>query len=37
ALTRQLQEAGNLLGIQLVDHIIITRTGFSSMREKGLV
>jgi DNA repair protein RadC len=37
AITRQLQEAGNLLGIQLVDHIIITRTGFSSMREKGLV
>ena len=37
AITRQLQEAGNLLGIQLIDHIIITRTGFSSMREKGLV
>ncbi|MFA5236556.1 MAG: DNA repair protein RadC [Methanoregula sp.] len=37
AITRQLQEAGTLLGIQLLDHIIITRTGFSSMKEKGLV
>jgi len=37
AITRQLQEAGTLLGIQLLDHIIITKTGFSSMKEKGLV
>ncbi|MFA6363427.1 DNA repair protein RadC [Methanoregula sp.] len=37
AVTRQLQEAGVLLGIQLLDHIIITKTGFSSMKEKGLV
>ena len=37
AVTRQLQEAGTLLGIQLLDHIIITKTGFSSMKEKGLV
>ena len=37
AITRQLQEAGALLGIQLLDHIIVTRTGFSSLKEKGLV
>jgi DNA repair protein RadC len=35
--TRQVQEAGNLLGIQLLDHIIITRAGFSSMKERGLL
>jgi len=37
AVTRQVQEAGNLLGIQLLDHIIITKTGFSSMKERGLL
>jgi len=37
AITRQLQEAGTLLGIQLLDHIIVTRTGFCSLKEKGLV
>ena len=37
AITRQLQEAGALLGIQLLDHIIVAKTGFSSMKEKGQV
>jgi len=37
AITKQLAEAGALLGIQLLDHIIVTKTGFSSMKEKGLV
>jgi DNA repair protein RadC len=37
AITRQIQEAGNLLGIQLLDHIIITKTGFCSMKERGLL
>jgi DNA repair protein RadC len=37
AITRQLQEAGTLLGIQLLDHVIITRTGFSSLKERGLL
>ncbi|HVP96400.1 JAB domain-containing protein [Methanoregula sp.] len=37
AITRQLQEAGTLLGIQLLDHIIVTRSGFSSLKEKGLI
>lgn len=37
AITRQVQESGNLLGIQLLDHIIITKTGFCSMKERGLL
>jgi DNA repair protein RadC len=37
AITTQLKEAGSILGIQLVDHIIVTRTGHVSMRERGLV
>jgi len=37
AITRQLAEAGALLGIQLLDHIIVTKTGHASMKEKGLV
>ena len=37
AITTQLKEAGAILGIQLVDHIIVTRTGHVSLRERGLV
>ncbi len=37
AITKQLHEAGVLLGIQLLDHLIITRSGFSSMKEEGLL
>lgn len=37
AITRQLEEAGALLGIRLLDHIIITKTGYASMKEKGFV
>ena len=37
AITRQVQEAGTLLGIQLLDHIITTKTGFCSMKERGLL
>ena len=37
AITTQLKEAGSILGIQLIDHIIVTRTGHVSMRERGLV
>ncbi len=37
AITTQLKEAGAILGIQLVDHIIVTRAGHLSMRERGLV
>lgn len=36
ALTKQMVEAGRLLGIELVDHIVIARRGFVSMRERKL-
>lgn len=36
AITSQLKEAGSILGIQLIDHIIVTRTGHMSMKERGL-
>lgn len=37
AITTQLKEAGALIGIQLLDHLIVTKTGHLSMRERGLV
>jgi DNA repair protein RadC len=37
AITSQLREAGVLVGIPLIDHVIVTRTGFLSMRERGLL
>lgn len=37
AITAQLKEAGALVGIPLIDHIIIARSGFLSMRERGLL
>lgn len=33
--TARLAEAGKLLGIDLVDHVVIVRTGFRSFRELG--
>ncbi|MCL2460950.1 MAG: DNA repair protein RadC [Euryarchaeota archaeon] len=35
AVTRQLAQAGNLLGIPLLDHIIISKNGLASLRELG--
>jgi len=37
AITRQLKEAGLLVGIQLIDHLIVTKNSHVSMRERGLV
>jgi DNA repair protein RadC len=37
AITGQLKEAGALVGIPLIDHLIVTRSGFLSMRERGLL
>jgi DNA repair protein RadC len=37
AITSQLKEAGVLVGIPLIDHIIVSRTGHLSMRERGLL
>ena len=35
--TLRLYQAANLLGISLVDHIIITRTGYYSFLENGVI
>ena len=35
ALTRRLVKAGNLLGIRVLDHLIVTEEGFLSLREAG--
>jgi DNA repair protein RadC len=37
AITTQLKDAGALLGIQLIDHVIVTKDRHVSMRERGLV
>lgn len=37
AVTRRLQEAGELLGIELLDHIVIGDNRFVSLKEKGLM
>lgn len=34
-ITRQLAEAGKILGIDLVDHLIVTRGGWLSLRREG--
>jgi DNA repair protein RadC len=35
--TRGVQRAGELMGIELYDHLIVTRTGFASLRELGMM
>jgi DNA repair protein RadC len=37
AITTQLAKAGEILGIRLLDHLIISSHGFTSFREKGLL
>ena len=37
ALTRRLVDAGRLMGIEVLDHIIITRNDFRSFKQKGLM
>ncbi len=37
AITRQLVESGSLLGIRVLDHIIVSRNGHLSMKERGLL
>src|SRR3989338_214619 len=34
-ITKQLTESGKILGIEVIDHIIITKTGFISFKEKN--
>lgn len=37
ATTRELVDAGEILGIEVLDHIIITKKGYLSLRDKGLI
>jgi len=36
-ITKRLVESGRILGIEIIDHIIIAKTGFISLKEKGLI
>ncbi|MBC8383626.1 MAG: DNA repair protein RadC [Candidatus Cloacimonetes bacterium] len=36
-ITKRLIEAGKILGIDLVDHIIVSRTNYFSFKDKGLI
>ncbi len=35
--TKRLKEAGKILGIEIVDHVIVTKRGFASLKEKNLL
>lgn len=37
AITKQLKDAGSIIGISVLDHIIVTKKGHVSMRERGLM
>ncbi len=36
-MTKQLVEAGAILGIKVLDHLIVSKKGHLSMKEKGLL
>jgi DNA repair protein RadC len=36
-ITKRLVEAGKILGIEVIDHIIISKNGFFSFKEKGVI
>ena len=36
-ITNRLCKAGSILGINVLDHLIITRTGFLSFRQRGML
>jgi DNA repair protein RadC len=36
-LTRKIKEGGKLLEIQLLDHVIVTKTGYFSFADEGLI
>ena len=37
AITKRLVEAGKILGIEVIDHIIVTKDGYFSFKDKGLI
>jgi DNA repair protein RadC len=36
-ITKRLSEAGKIIGIELLDHIIVTRSDYFSFKEKGMI
>jgi DNA repair protein RadC len=36
-ITRKLVESGKILGIEVIDHIIVTKNGFLSFKNKGII
>ena len=36
-ITKRLVEAGEILGIEVLDHVIVTRDGFFSFKDKGFI
>lgn len=36
-LTKRIRECGTLMGIELLDHVIIAKNGYFSMKEKGII
>ncbi len=36
-ITRKLAQAGKILGIEILDHVIVTKKDFFSMKEKGMI
>jgi DNA repair protein RadC len=36
-ITKQLINSGKILGIEVIDHIIVTKSGFFSFKEKGII
>lgn len=37
AITARLSEAGEMLGIEVIDHVIVTNEGFFSFEKEGLI
>jgi len=37
AISRQVVEAGDLLGIRVLDHLVVAAEGFASLRDRGLM
>lgn len=35
--TKRLQEAGELLGVEVLDHLVISETNYLSLKEKGFM
>jgi DNA repair protein RadC len=35
--TKRIKDAGEIIGIKLLDHIIVVNTGYTSLKEKGVI